>query len=40
MAEHHPHQEESNLKEGLIGIAIALVGLLIIMTIAHFLALG
>ncbi len=41
MAEHHPHHhEESNLKEGLMGIGIALVGLIIIMAIAHFLALG
>jgi hypothetical protein len=37
MASHHGH-EESNLKEGLIGIGIAVVGLAIIMGIAYFLA--
>jgi hypothetical protein len=35
---HHPH-EESNLKDGLLGIAIAVAGLVVIMAIAHFLAL-
>ena len=39
MDPHHPH-EQSNLKDGLLGIAIAVVGLAIIMTIAHFWALG
>jgi len=39
MDPHHP-REESNLKDGLLGIAIAVVGLAIIMTIAHFWALG
>jgi hypothetical protein len=37
MASHH-EREESNLKEGLIGIGIAVVGLAIIMGIAYFLA--
>ena len=36
----HHHHEESNLKDGLLGIAIAVVGLVIIMGIAHFMALG
>ena len=36
----HHHHEESNLKDGLLGIAIAVAGLVIIMGIAHFLALG
>lgn len=36
----HHHREKSNLKEGAIGVTIALVGLIIIMTIAHFMALG
>ena len=35
----HHHREESNLKDGLLGIAIAVVGLVIIMAIAHFMAL-
>ena len=43
-SEHHHHHgnhhEESNLKEGAIGVAIALVGLVIIMAIAHFMALA
>ena len=39
MDPHHTH-EQSNLKDGLLGIAIAVVGLGIIMAIAHFLALG
>jgi hypothetical protein len=34
------HREESNLKDGLIGIAIGVTGLLIIMAIAHFMALA
>ena len=38
MDPHHDHQE-SNLKDGLLGIAIAVVGLAIIMAIAHFMAL-
>ena len=38
MDPHHRH-EESNLKDGLLGIAIALVGLVVIMGIAHFMAL-
>lgn len=37
--DHHDHREESNLKEGVIGVVIAVVGLAIIMTIAHFMAL-
>jgi hypothetical protein len=37
---HHGHHEQSNLKEGVIGVVIALVGLVIIMAIAHFMALG
>ena len=37
---HHGHHEESNLKEGVIGVAIALVGLIVIMAIAHFMALA
>ena len=37
--EQHHHREESNLKDGLLGIAIALVGLGIIMAVAHFMAL-
>ena len=40
MATDHHHKEESNLKEGVIGVAIALVGLVIIMAIAHFMALA
>jgi hypothetical protein len=34
------HREESNLKDGFLGIAIAVAGMLIIMAIAHFWALG
>lgn len=37
---HHGHHDESNLKEGVIGVAIALVGLIVIMAIAHFMALA
>ena len=36
----HHHHEESNLKDGLLGIAIAVAGLVIIMAIAHFMALS
>jgi hypothetical protein len=35
----HNHHEPSNLKDGLLGIAIAVAGLVVIMGIAHFLAL-
>ena len=35
---HHHPVEESHLKEGLIGIAVAMVGLAIIMGIAYWLA--
>jgi hypothetical protein len=35
----HHQPEKSNLKDGFLGIAIAVVGLLIIMTIAHYWAL-
>jgi hypothetical protein len=34
----HHHVEESNLRYGLIGIAVAVVGLAIIMGIAYWLA--
>ena len=37
---HHHNHQESNLKDGLLGIAIALVGMGIIMAIAYFMALG
>lgn len=37
MADHH--HEESNLKTGLIGMAVALVGMAIIMGAAYFMAL-
>lgn len=39
MDSHHPHGE-SNLKDGLLGIAIAVAGLFVIMGIAHYLALA
>ena len=44
MADHHGHghghgHEESNLKTGLLGLAVALVFIAIVMAISHFLAL-
>jgi hypothetical protein len=36
----HHHREESNLKDGLMGIAIGVTGLVIVMAIAHYLALA
>jgi hypothetical protein len=35
----HHQPEKSNLKDGFVGIGIAVIGLLIIMYIAHILAL-
>lgn len=39
MAQHHAHAHGSDLKDGLTGLAITLVGAVIIMAIAHFMAL-
>lgn len=40
MAAEHHHKEESNLRTGLLGFGIALVWLLIVVYVAHLMALG
>lgn len=40
MAAQHDHKEESNLRTGLVGFGIALVWLLIVVWVAHLMALG